>query len=41
MSAGASAGPRRDYYVGENGAPLWRAGQEVGNMMQDGVSEYL
>ena len=39
MAAGASVGPRRDYYVGENGAPLWRAGQEVGNMMQDGVSE--
>lgn len=37
-SGDAPAQASRSYHVGENGAPVWRAGQEVGNMMLDGIS---
>ena len=32
--------PSRDTFVGETGAPRWRAGMEVGNPMTDGLSAY-
>lgn len=28
------------YYMGDNGANVWRDGMEVDNMMRDGISEF-
>jgi hypothetical protein len=29
----------KQYYVGDNGVGVWRAGMEVGNFMSDGMGE--